>query len=593
MPETEEEWEVVSEGEEGWEEVPENESPSRDKVRISTSPNPAFEVGMKMGEFASKFSDKAAGGAREALRSIGTGEKAADAYMRGYSDPSSSKSVHDDYLDSYYENVDTSKESKLDIAGPIGAPRQTIGMAVSAAGIASDILTNPKEALMLAAFERFPTLLKQAAPSIAQKIAQFATKERTIESVGKDLGKEFGNVGKAIKDSKYKVTEPNSADIADMIKQVQPDAQEAARVLTQEKNLEMSGIRAKNAEIQNGLDTKLKTLDGDIAPSTPEFVTIPKASDKATKIVREKYWDYAKDLSERYGVAYEKAIANEKIDANRLYDSLQNSMERDGFLNRPDSQWSKSQKSVYDYQQKVKEFINASTPEIDPMTNQVINKVGTKLKLSQVDKDLRNILDIKKGKSYTQGDHILTLTREETAKAIGDVSQKVKSVQRMFAPELQAKNELTKIVQPFNRSGEFDTTKGINFFSNYAKGTMNNPDEIRLLQVMQTNPKLNGDYFNSLDKLNLERNTILRNKIDLQMNKPKQFQSVQQKYAKLGDTLKKDVSMQYEILQGMKERAVANEDIASKIKKASWVAGGAAVGTIIGQKGKEIVSKFI
>lgn len=549
-----------------------------------SSGNPVMDISARIGMAIGRFNEKAAGGAREAIRSIGTGEDAADAYMRGYGNPSQSESLQEGAIQGANDAMTKMGVDKLPYAANV-ATRFVGGVIPSISGMATDIATNPVELLSIVAFAKFPTLLREVAPGMAEKISKFATNKidpKTMaEKVKGSLKAETDSI-KAMREPK--LVEPNTSDVADMIKQVQPEAMEAQKILLQNKNVELANKRAEHATIQNGLQTKVKVLDGDVAPTDPNMLTIPKAADSATTSLRKKYWDYAKDLSERFGKAYEKAIAGESIDTQKLYDALGNAIERDGFLKLPESQWSKSQRSVYDYQQKIKGLIQESRVQVDTLTNQQVQVGSPTVKLSQVDKELQSILQSKKGKAYGSGDHVLTLTREETANAIGETSAKVRDVRKMFAPELQAKNEFTKIVQPFNRSGEFDTTRGTSFFSNYAKGKIN-PDEARLIEVFHKNPKLGSDMLKPLDNLNLQRNTILRNQLDLQINKPKDYAAINEKYSKLTRTLKRDVAMQRDLLDGMMERAAMKETLSSRIKSfaessikgAGYAAGAGAV----------------
>lgn len=522
---------------------------------------------------------------RELLRSIGTGEDAADAYMRGLNNPNKySETFQDEALKKYYgavkrDDVSTSKNPYLSAAKNTAI--EIGGLGASAAGLATDIATNPKEALSIAIAERFPTLFKQIAPGLSEKIIQIATKERKL-GIPK-----FGSLEK-----------PNSGNIQEMAKEAIRDSQALKAKLRQDKTAEMAQLRSNFTKINNGLDTKIDVLDGKIAPTDPNQLTIPKAADKATTVTRNKFWGYAKDLSTRFGAAYEKAIAGEKISTQKLYDALQNAIDKDGFAIKPEAKWSKSQEAIYNYAQKIK----AELPGVSQSTEVVFGPQGAvrsevptgqqTLNLSKVDKDIQSILGIKKGQQYTSGDHILTLTREEVTNAIGEGSKRVSQVRRTFAPELQAKNELIKIAQPFNRSGEFDTSRGINFFSDYASGKMSDPDQLRLVDHIKGSKQLGSDILKQLDSLSLERNSIKMNQLKLRDSQPGAFDRVNQKYLNLEKSVAKDDLMHQEVLDGMKQ--VALQDEAREAFKQTIIKK-AAIGAGVGAGGGAVVEaiKFL
>lgn len=570
-------WEPVPVDEQGWEPVPDSES----EVPVATEEE-SYQVGSEPSETNPALIDRVPAGAREFLRSIGTGEDAADAYMRGLNNPSKSETMQEGAIRGSNETIDKMGVGKLP-EGVQTTVRFVGGFIPSAAGLATDIATNPKELLMIATMSKLPTLFKQVAPELSQRIASFATKERTLSSVAKDTGK-------AIKGAfTPKIVKPGVGDVIDMRQEIAQSAQDASTLLAGEKRVEIANLDSKYSTISNGLDAKLKILDGKI--EAPEGVTnIPTVADKATTTLRNKYWDYAKDLYERYGVDYQKAIAGEKMSTQKAYDATRATLQRTGMLGRPESTWSTAEKSIYKYSQE----LEAKLPGIESRTEvamtpqgpqRVVVKTGQEtINVSDFDKQVQSILKAGKGKQYGEGEHIFTTFKQEVANAIGDVSPKIKALRIKFAPELQTKHELNKIVQPFNRSGDKDTTAGINFFSKYVEGKMTNPDELRVLRDIQSNPHLGGDIVKPLDNMKLQRNTILRNQLNLEIEKPSVYQKVDEKYAGLTDTLRKDLRMQNEVTKAMMEDAIQSQNISDRIKK---VVGGVAVTTIAGVGAKK------
>lgn len=529
---------------------------------------------------AINLNNSAAGGARELIRSIGSGENAVDAYMKGYKNPKVSESLQTGAIQGANDLATKIGADKLPYAANV-AFRYTLGTVPSTAGMIADIATNPAELAAMVTFERFPTLLKQVAPNVAARISEFATKTRSNDFKG------VKSIGSDIKNAlvKPKIVEPNTADIVDLAQETAYAAQDARTSLMQSKSTELANLDEKHAKFNSGFETKIKKLDGDL-PVAENETSIPKQADEATLLSREKYFPYAKDLSSRYGSAYQKAIAGSEIDQQKAYTALRNTIERDGFLSQPEKNWTDSQRSIYELSEKYKSDIQNTMVNADPMTNRQTQIGNPKIRTTEFDKHVQDILGVKKYQPYSQSDHILTILREETSNALGAQYPKVQQVRKNFAPELSAKNEFTKIVQPFNKSRTFDTTQGVSFFSDYAKtGFSKSPDAARMVVTLKNNPKIGTDLFKPLESSNLERNTILRNQYELAIDKPNQQKTIELKYQNLNNSLRSDVRTQATVLKAMKERAASNEEIASKIKRAA-VVGSLFAAEEIGSGGK-------
>ncbi len=513
--------------------------------------------------------NRAPAAAREALRSIGTGEDMADAYMRGLNNPNKySETMQQGAIRGANEQIDKNPLITNLPEGLQTFARFREGMVPSAAGLATDIATNPKELLSIIAFERFPTLFKQIAPAISERIAKYAN-EKTLTEVGKDI--------------KFvltpKVVEPDVTAVKDLRNEILMSARDANTQLQRDKSVEVANLDQQHAEIASGLDTKLKTIDGKIELTPAQIQAgeknIPIVADKATITLRNKYWDYAKDLYTRFGKKWDAAIAGEKIATQTAYDTVGNAIEKSGMLNKDQARWSDAEKAVYNLQQ---EYLKPKLPGVSDSTEVIMTPSGPQrqtiktgqdtLSLSDFDKKLQSVLGIKKGQAYGSSEHVLTLVREEVTNALGQTASKLKNVKMEFAPEFQTKNELNKIVQPFNRSAEKDTTAGINFFSDYAQGKMTDPDKIRLIRAIQDNPKLGEGIIKPLDNMKLQRNIVLRNRLNLEINKPQAYGAIETKYNNLKDGLLQDVRMQNEVTKGMLERAQYKQDMAKKIKAA-------------------------
>lgn len=544
-------WEPVPSEDTGWEPVTEDSS-------VNTTDIP-YSKGQKGKD---SLINRIPAANREVLRSIGTGEDKADAYMRGLNAPSKSETFQSEALRKYYDSnkrddLSTSKKPYLSAAKNTAI--EVGGLAVSAAGLATDIATNPKEAIAIALAERFPTLVKEVAPGIAGRVAEFANKERSLNPFKGGT-----------------LTKPGSADIANMVKEAKTETIEMSNQLFKQRQADMATVKSNYVQTKNGLDAKISTLDKE---------SIPKAADNATLSLRKKYVPYAKDISDRFGVDYQKAIRGEKIQTQKLYNSLEEVVGESGIMSRPESSWSGSEKKIFDYYKK----IESQLPSMESQTQVVMGPGGPQrvavptndtLELAKVDKELNTILSSKSGSQYGSGDHILTITREKVANAIGDAVPRVKAVRMKYAPELQAKNELYKITQPFNRSGSLDTTKGINFFSEYATGNMSDPDKIRLIDHIKSSKTLGADLLDDLGALGRERNIYQINKLKLANDQMATSNSVKRKYLEADIALEKDKQNHLSMLEAMKQVAIAEESgLAfrhSLIKKAAQGAASAA-----------------
>lgn len=375
------------------------------------------------------------------------------------------------------------------------------------------------------------------------------------------------------------------AEVEQLIGETAYKYDELGSVINKDLQAEMAATRNNFNIAEGGIKGQLDVLDKEV---------IPEAADRATIQARKTWFDIAKDISKRFGDDWEKAIGGQKVNTEQLHQAIDNVIEKSGIRNKPPTAWSDSEKKIFDYWEKVGKQVPATstTTEIvmGPMGPQYVTKPSGSLTLdlSKVDRELQGIFRPKSGTQYGSGDHILTTTREEIANLLGDTSNKIKAVRIKYAPELQMKNESYKIFQPFNRSGAYDTTKGINFFSKYANGKAN-PDEMRLIEALQSRTK--GELASELNGLAKSKKSLIKQAQDLAIEKPKKFMSIKEKYAQIANKNSEDAMMHLSFLDEMKKDSIAAEAKRaflskmgeSALKGAAGAAGaGAIAGTGIG-----------
>lgn len=177
---------------------------------------------------------------------------------------------------------------------------------------------------------------------------------------------------------------------------------------------------------------------------------------QTTLKARDAFKGWAKDLSARFGADYEKAIGGTKISTENLASVLENTAEEAGILGKEASQLSGAERKFLKYKDSIYDLVGKSD----------------EIPLAEVDKELKNLVGTKFGKQWGQGDHILDLTRKNVGDVIGEAAPEVKVVKSKYAPDLQFKHESFKMLQPYNQSGSFDATSGINFFKRAATGKL-------------------------------------------------------------------------------------------------------------------------
>lgn len=367
---------------------------------------------------------------------------------------------------------------------------------------------------------------------------------------------------------------PGSTDIESMIKQSAEEYNAVGKNVIQTQRAEMAQAKNSYNAAKRDIASRVDAVEKEL---------IPQAADVATMTARKTWFDIAKDVSKRFGGEYESAIAGQKVNTEQLHSALGRVVEKAGVLDKAKAgiRLSDSEKKIFDYYQEVGKKVpsTATTQEIvmgpKGPEYRMVPSGSEILDLSDIDKDLQRIFRSRAGAQYGSGDHILTTTREEIADVFGDTSNKLKAVRMKYAPELQMKNEAYKIFQPFNRSGSYDTTKGINFFSNYAKGAAK-PDELRLINALKS--KAGDDFLDDLHSVSAARKDLAREQDLLGNQMSKKADSIKEQSTKALIKTSEEAKNHVEFLNSMKQQALADEDRAAVVNRLIRKGAGIAVG---------------
>lgn len=187
--------------------------------------------------------------------------------------------------------------------------------------------------------------------------------------------------------------------------------------------------------------------------------------------VKSRSWfpSWAKKLSGEYGSKYESLMEGKKVNIGDYYDTLKKVYVESDLQNK-DTALSGAEKAISGLMDKVGADLENYGRDY-------------KVNLSEIDRSMKDILRATVGKNYGPGEHILTNFRSNIIDLMGETAGDLRVLNSEFAPRLQMKNELFKVLKPFSRGGEFDTQSGVNFFKGAALGNLpqKNPGKALLL----------------------------------------------------------------------------------------------------------------
>lgn len=216
---------------------------------------------------------------------------------------------------------------------------------------------------------------------------------------------------------------------------------------------------------------------------------LEQAAHTTTLRARDAFKLFQKDLNSRFGADYQAAIGNSKIHLENEYiPALEKTLTDSGILEKSEAVLSPAERKFIRFVSDAKEELANRSAE---RVSKILDSTGSEIKtpstddllvpVKEVDKNAGQMFEKIFGKNMGQGEHIVSVFRRNIAEILGDKVPELRLVKAKYAPELQFKNEAFKVLQPYNKSAEFDTTQGTNYFKRAATGSLM-PDEKILLK---------------------------------------------------------------------------------------------------------------
>ncbi len=299
------------------------------------------------------------------------------------------------------------------------------------------------------------------------------------ELLGFGTAKAIGAVGKTYTGIKDTLKSGKSAKtlLDDLIKQKDSliktvESKVASNEFT--KKYLMSGIKKESSEKIAQLESQKPLLD----------LNVDEIAKKKTLEVRDAYHEFTGKLNNDYGEAWGGAMRGEKVPLSKqvqALDAVDNSMnlsnyydDSGNYVPRPESTLSESEKKFLRYKRSVVDMTpTRETGLLDAKGNPLLkDPQEINRPLEDVISEFEGLFGKKSGTKFSSGEHVITKYKESLADLYDN--EKIRLVKSKFKPKLQLKNELYKRVQPYNRSGIYDTKRGQTFFKSLVEG--NDPD---------------------------------------------------------------------------------------------------------------------
>jgi len=260
---------------------------------------------------------------------------------------------------------------------------------------------------------------------------------------------------------------PSSVDVLDMVEQAKNEQNMLDVVIGRQEIEDITKLKSMNQQKVGEIKNTLLDIDKTV---------IPNAADKATINGRPVFMSWAKDVSERYGAKYRPLIEGKSTTLEKYMNTLSETEARLGTQNVETAALSGPDKVLRSELNRIQKIVEENGWE---------KAKDMAMRLDEIDDILKKgIFKGNFGKQYTYGDRALTEVRRGLTDLLSKEVPELSVLKAEFAPDLQFKNEAFNLFQPFNKSGEFDATRGINFFQRYAQGKLK-PDEMRFVDAVK------------------------------------------------------------------------------------------------------------
>lgn len=262
---------------------------------------------------------------------------------------------------------------------------------------------------------------------------------------------------------------------------------EAGRIINEydleigRKKQDLVGIQRSMLSARQNAKTSVETFR---AQATNLDNVASQEGHNLTIKMREAYPKYASTLSNEFSGEFQKASKGVELP----FEEYRNSIEKVAFKNR-----------LYERLEMAPESMSPEEKKVLSYIDRIRNMEGVeRVKLSDIDQEISGIISPARGKQWSSGQHILSDLREAFMDVAGEYSDAMRVVRAKFKPKLQFKNRMYEAIDPFNKSGNLDTTKGTSYFKSIAQGRGLPDDNIFLTRIEE---ELGTGYLGNLKKI--------------------------------------------------------------------------------------------
>lgn len=372
-------------------------------------------------------------------------------YAKGALDYKDVPKFQDIILDKYYDAVGSTSGEKPEL-GPLAAPKTYAGMIPSAVGLAGDVITNPADLLSMLT----PLTPVRQGKNLSQAIASTKYGQAIGRVMNADIGEAIkGTLSKPFRRHRELMQAPGKIENA--ISEVKRQAQLASR------------------EAKQLLNSKIES----------EVNNIVQKADQSALRLRPMFKQYMKDKSHDFGRGMNQILARHgrPIPRDRAIQALEATAEQNNLYAKQNL--STEEKQVLNYLESLKsKKIPQDLPETDPLGVQysLRQSVPDTVDPRSVISEVQRMLAVS-NRNHSQKQAILSDLRENMSSVIEEFVPGMKQFRSNYAPYIRFKNKARDIIDPYAKSGEFDTGKMINLYKKAAQGELD-PDDARFLEAL-------------------------------------------------------------------------------------------------------------
>lgn len=443
--------------------------------------------------------------------------KVGSAFMKGASPNNPTGGLFGGQTEAATELYSQEKDNLLNLLSAKGILPDSIiaGKKVPVARTAASILTDLTSGMAAEASVNVSNSLLKTAGRALESIGNFLTKPSSLEQLISQK-QALENTTKSAMDTLSSQKEDVINGARDFLGGNKDSIGQTIPGIIQSTQLaDETALKAKYLTQTEDLKNNLKVFSESSNPGTE---SIPNSAHKQTLDARSKVPIFQNKINTGFGKDIEAAYGNETIDPQNLASKLEGVLQRARIISSDSEGFS----------MPAKETLSSSEKAVKSYYEGLLNPDNQEpLKVGSVDQDLRRIFQVKSGKPYGAGEHILTDVRQalmEDGQIWGD-NKDIQIVRSKWKPQLQAKAKSYQVFDPYNRAGANETTKGVNFFSRYAEQVANphsgtlGPDEVSFVNTMKK--EFGKNVFSDIEKVGAKKSGM----VSSLKNMPAQYQA--------------------------------------------------------------------